>query len=217
MDLKKCRICSKEKNLGLFPRDPTKKQGVGSACNECREIYPTILKKKCKECNKVFTVTGKRKLTKYCSSECVKTNKKKYKKNYDSQNREKINTYVKSRRVITKNDPLIRFKNSISQSIRDSFRMKSWRKNSRTRDILGCTFLEFKNYIEYHQEDWMNINNYGIYNGERNYGWDLDHVIPLSVAETRDGLIKLCHFTNLKPLCSYENRVIKRDKIENYR
>ena len=47
---------------------------------------------------------------------------------------------------------------------------------------------------------------------EVNKTWDIDHITPISSAETEDDVIKLNHFTNFQPLCSYTNRVIKRDK-----
>lgn len=50
-------------------------------------------------------------------------------------------------------------------------------------------------------------------NGELDYGWGMDHIIPISYAKTEEDVIKLNHYTNLQPLCSFVNRVIKRDKI----
>ena len=58
----------------------------------------------------------------------------------------------------------------------------------------------------------MNWDNYGKYNGCPNFGWDIDHITPLSTAMTEDDMIKLNHYTNLQPLCSYINRIIKKDK-----
>jgi hypothetical protein len=52
-------------------------------------------------------------------------------------------------------------------------------------------------------------DNYGLYNGTE-YGWDIDHIIPSSSAITEEELLKLNHFSNLQPLCSYFNRDIKR-------
>jgi hypothetical protein len=62
----------------------------------------------------------------------------------------------------------------------------------------------------------MNWNNHGnpidgIYT--INKTWDIDHIIPLSSAKTEEDIIKLNHYTNLKPLCTYYNRFIKKDKI----
>ena len=59
----------------------------------------------------------------------------------------------------------------------------------------------------------MTWENRGKYNGELNYGWDIDHIIPLATAKTEEDLIKLNHFSNLQPLCSKINRNIKRHKI----
>jgi len=59
----------------------------------------------------------------------------------------------------------------------------------------------------------MSWDNYGEYNGELNYGWDLDHIIPLSLVTTEEELLQLCHFKNQQPLCSFTNRYIKKDSI----
>jgi len=59
----------------------------------------------------------------------------------------------------------------------------------------------------------MTWENKGLYNGELSYGWDIDHIIPLSSASTEEELIKLNHYTNLQPLCSYINRYIKMNII----
>ena len=57
----------------------------------------------------------------------------------------------------------------------------------------------------------MAWENKGLYNGELNYGWDVDHIKPLSTASSEEELIILNHYTNLQPLCSKINRDIKRD------
>ena len=64
----------------------------------------------------------------------------------------------------------------------------------------------------------MTWENRGLYNGELDYGWDIDHIVPICSAKTEEDVIKLNHYTNLQPLCSYTNRVIKGDKfIQNYK
>jgi hypothetical protein len=77
----------------------------------------------------------------------------------------------------------------------------------------GCSYEEFKIYLESKFEQWMTWENRGLYNGELNYGWDIDHIIPVSMANIEEELIKLNHYTNLQPLCSKVNRDIKKDKI----
>ena len=94
-----------------------------------------------------------------------------------------------------------------------SFKNKGLRKNKRTENILGCSFEFMKEYIENKFENWMTWENQGRYNGEFNYGWDIDHIIPLSSAKTEEELIQLCHYLNLQPLCSKVNRDIKFNKL----
>lgn len=77
--------------------------------------------------------------------------------------------------------------------------------------MLGCSFDKFKSHLESKFESWMSWDNYGKYNGELNYGWDIDHIIPISSATTEEEIIKLNHHTNLQPLCSRVNRDIKKD------
>ena len=51
----------------------------------------------------------------------------------------------------------------------------------------------------------MNWNNRGKYNGTPNYGWDIDHIIPVSKGITENDIIKLNHHTNLRPLWAFDN------------
>jgi len=44
-----------------------------------------------------------------------------------------------------------------------------------------------------------------------NITWDLDHIIPISSAQTEEDVYRLSHYTNLRPLCSFNNRWIKRN------
>jgi len=142
--------------------------------------------------------------------------------NYQKENKEKINKvkniYRKNRR---KNDSLYNLKHNIRALIKISFTEKGLKKNSKTSTILGCSFEIFKEYIESlwtHPNNldengnvWMNWENKGLYNGKLNYGWDIDHIKPLSTANTEEELMKLNHFTNLQPLCSKINRDVKRN------
>jgi hypothetical protein len=60
----------------------------------------------------------------------------------------------------------------------------------------------------------MNWENKGKIGTDLNIGWDLDHIIPLSSAKTEEEILKLNHYTNFQPLCSYTNRYIKRSKLD---
>jgi len=142
-------------------------------------------------------------------------------KKYREENKDKIKDYQfnykttknTKRKERLKNDILFSLEKSIRNSIYECFKRNGYKKSSRTYEILGCTFDEFKVYLETMFEDWMTWENKGLYNGELNYGWDIDHKIPISLAKTEDDIIRLNHYSNLQPLCSYTNRYIKRDHL----
>lgn len=139
-------------------------------------------------------------------------NKKHYKKN-------KKSIHVKNnewRKDKIKADPLYKLKVRTRTLVYNAFRNKTFRKGTKTTNILGCSFETFKSHLEQQFEYWMNWDNYGKYNGELNYGWDFDHIIPISSATTKDEVFKLNHYTNFQPLCSHVNRDIKKDKL-NYK
>ncbi len=111
-----------------------------------------------------------------------------------------------------KNDPIYRLKQVTRCAIYKSLTGKGFIKSERSHKILGCSIEDFKEYIESKFETWMNWENYGKYNGIENFGWDLDHIIPISSGSTEQDILDLNHYTNFQPLCSKVNRFIKSDK-----
>jgi len=138
--------------------------------------------------------------------------RKEYLKNYRINNKNKRNEYVKMRNI---NDPHFKLINNIRSMITNRIKLMGYKKNSKTSIILGCSFEEFKLHLEKQFESWMNWDNYGnpkdgIF--EPNKTWDIDHIVPVTSGKTEEEIIKLNHYTNLKPLCSYINRWVKRNK-----
>lgn len=114
------------------------------------------------------------------------------------------------------NDELYKLSKNIRNLIRNSIKVNKFSKKSKTHEILGCTFEEFKKHLEFKFKSWMNWGNYGNWNGqpkEMNIAWDIDHIIPLSTAITENDVLKLNHYSNLQPLCSFTNRYLKRNNI----
>ena len=141
-------------------------------------------------------------------------------KNYHEKNKNNRNKYRQEKR---KTDLKYKIECIIRTIINNSFIRNGYKKNSKTFDILSCSFEDFKQHIEAlwsHPNNldengnvWMNWDNRGLYNGTPNYGWDIDHIIPSSSAITEEDVIKLNHYTNLQPMCSYYNRDVKRNLI----
>ncbi len=128
-------------------------------------------------------------------------------KEWRNANKESLRTYYKER---YQNDTFTKLKTNIKNLIGNSLRKHSFKKLSKTEQILGCSYQEFKVYLESKFEPWMNWENRGLYNGQPDYGWDLDHIIPLDTATCEADVIRLNHHTNLQPLCSHVNRHVKR-------
>jgi hypothetical protein len=141
-----------------------------------------------------------------------------YRKLYREENKDKIKEYYDGYKEIRnekareryKLDELYKLTKNIRTAISNSFRNEGYSKTSRTQNILGCSFEQLKLHLESQFEDWMTWDNYGKYNCEFKYGWDIDHIIPLSSANTIDDLLKLNDYKNLQPLCSKINREIKK-------
>jgi len=166
---------------------------------------------------KEYRDNNKERISDY-QKEYIKDNKDKrstQRKNYYKENKVKVKSQKKlwTNNNIIKDD-LYKLKNTIRRNISSSFKRNCYVKNSHTEDILGCSFSDFKLYLESKFKPWMTWENKGLYNGELNYGWDIDHIIPVSNAITVDELIKLNHYTNLQPLCGYYNRHIKFNNYE---
>ena len=140
--------------------------------------------------------------------ENITENIKLYNKNYRLKNKEKLNEYTKNR---INSNPLLKLTKNIRTLLYFTIKRGGYKKRSKSVIILGCSFDDFKKYLESKFESWMSWENYGKYNGELNYGWDIDHIIPISLAQTEEEIVKLNHYTNLQPLCSYNNRCKKKD------
>jgi hypothetical protein len=176
--------------------------------NERVKIYTKKNKEKIKEKLKVYRENNKDSINLYQKK--YRENNKEKLKECREKNKEKRRDYEKYKRLT---DPIYKLKQNISRNIRNTLSSNGYSKNSRTHQILGCTYDEFKTHIELQFKEWMNWDNYGKYNGEERYGWDLDHIIPMSYSKCEEDIIRLNHHSNIQPLCSYVNRYVKRDKI----
>ena len=237
--MKLCKCCNIEKSLDLFPIRISSKDGRRNKCKECTNLYikgknykyeTKLSKDEIRLYNKEYNTKNKETLLEN-KKRYYEENKEKilgdrkinrnveyqsnYSKFYRKQNIEYFKNYrTEYERNRKKSDTLYKLISNIRSSIKYHLTKKEYLKDSKTEDILGCSFIEFKKYLESKFEPWMNWNNYGLYNGDLHQGWDIDHIIPISIAKTKEEIIKLNHYKNLQPLCSKINRDIKRDKIE---
>jgi len=201
-----CSKCKIDKNLEFFGKRVNTKHGYSKVCKSCINEYNVFIYKN--------SPTRKEYAKAYNKKNYNTEDRKKVNSEYYIQNKTKINTQKgirdKKRRLV---DNMFRLSGNIRKLIRVSLKNNNFIKRQRTNLILGCSYEEFKIYLESKFESWMSWDNWGLYNGELNYGWDIDHIIPSSSATTEEEILKLNHFTNLQPLCSKTNREIKRNLL----
>jgi hypothetical protein len=237
--MKCCKGCLIEKDLLEFGPQKRSKDGLNGKCKSCVKQYNSsyyssnlsyFKEKRDKWNDENREIKNKKALSNY------NENKEKYSKIaklYRKKNGERLNKNKKewqSRRSVEEKrkyrndyskrkkqvDKLYELKCSIRSYISSCLRNKGYTKGEETTTttIIGCSFYELKLYLESKFEDWMSWENKGLYNGQLNYGWDIDHIIPISHAKNEKEVIKLNHYTNLQPLCSKVNRDIKKDSIQ---
>lgn len=236
MESKKCSKCCELKKYSEFHKQKTRKDGYRSQCKSC--VKSVSLKYYEDNNNKILEnkkeyyfknseqIILKRKEyvndnieeTKLSSYKSYHKNKEKYRvkqKQYRDNNKEKIRktqNEIAKRKYLT--EPTYKIKNRIKNIIYYALKKNNFRKKNRTHEILGCTYEQFKQHLESQFLPWMNWENYGKYNGTEGYGWDIDHITPLATAKTEADVIRLNHYTNLRPLCSKVNRFVKKDKLD---
>lgn len=126
-------------------------------------------------------------------------------KEYRQSIKEKANSYRRDKR---RDDLVFKSKCAIRSLISNSFRRRGYKKTSKTYKILGIEYPDFIKYFECKFSKGMNWGNYG--------KWEIDHIIPLSTAQTESDVYALCHYTNLQPLWKKDNldkRMIDSGKI----
>lgn len=127
-----------------------------------------------------------------------KESKSEYNKKYQQENKEKLreyhNNYVLKRK---REDPLFKLIHNIRALVFMSLKYGGYSKKTKTYRILGCSYEEFKIYLENKFTEDMNWDNLG--------EWQIDHIIPVSSAKTEEEMIKLNHYLNLQPLWESDN------------
>lgn len=120
------------------------------------------------------------------------------KKNYFQQNKETINAkntiYQRNK---YQNNKLHKLKMNMSALIRHSMNRFNVKKGGKkTTMLIGCSIEEFRTHLESQFNLNMTWNNYGSH-------WSIDHICPCNQAQNGEELVKLQHFSNLKPMITY--------------
>jgi hypothetical protein len=225
METKVCSKCGIEKEVCEFYKNPKKENEIRPACKICmdksslKNYYNNIEveKERKRKYHKQYYLKNKEKenlrTKKFREDnlekvkEIQRSSSKKIRENDPEKHRKKTMEwrknnpkynveYNKNRKKV---DEVFNLKTVMRSRIKSFLKLKNITKQNKTFDIVGCTPQYLKEYIESKFIDGMNWSNHGL------YGWHIDHIIPLSSANTEDEIYKLCHYTNLQPLWSKDN------------
>jgi hypothetical protein len=194
MEKKICSKCKIEKDVCEFYKNPKKENEARRTCKICMNKYSTSYSQNNKE--KVHKI--KQKYVDNNKEKVKKSKKDWFNKNTDYQNKWVIYKY--------NNEPLFKLINIMRARTRLFFKSKNLKKQNSTLEIIGCAPVLLKEHLENQFTEGMSWDNHG------QYGWHIDHIIPLSSAKTEEEIYKLSHYTNLQPLWAKDN-LKKGDKI----
>lgn len=197
--MKVCSKCKVEKELTEFRIRKTSKDGLYPSCKQCYKDYALLNKEHIKLRNKIWAENNKEHKKNY-DKKYKELNKEKY-ISKRKENRDKTN---KQRKIKRDTNHLYKLTGNIRRRILHCFDNKKINKKSKTYEILGCSFEEFKIHLEKQFTEGMCWDNQG--------EWHLDHIYPVSLAKDEEELIKLNHYTNFQPLWAIDN-LRKSNKI----
>ena len=211
-----CNKCQIKKDVSYFYKRNGRGDGLSgylSKCKDCQKIHNYNYKSnntdKYKEYMRQYREENKKKLKEYINNWRIE-NVDKFqsgRKNWYQKNKEEVvrknYEYCKNRKST---DPLYKLSRGIKSLILISFKSKFTTKSKKTIEILGCSFEEFKLHLESKFDDKMNWQNQGTY-------WHMDHIIPISSAQTEEDVYRLNHYTNFQPLYWLDN-LKKSNKIK---
>jgi hypothetical protein len=204
---KECKCCGVKLIMCISQiKNQIKKKITCNFCNETINIHTN--EKKCSSCNEwkkavrgVFPLCKNRPLgVYYYCSEC--SNKKRRALRESKEQRQKEYQQKLNR---LKTDKLYKFRTNVSCNIKNALKSIGHKKPKKSTEILECSILEFKVWIESQFTDGMSWDNRNL--------WDLDHKIPISLAKTCEEAVELCHYSNYQPLWTKVN-ISKSNRIE---
>ena len=180
---KRCTKCEIEKSFSDFYPDLRHNDGKQSQCRKCHNKSKLNWSKKNPDYMKKYNLKWRE-------------NNPEYMKNYQRQ-------YQKERKA---NDINFKLANNLRNRLRKALLNQASSKNDTTEELLGISYSEFREYIEFlmcKEMNWLNIH--------------LDHVRPLSSFDLKDieQLREAAYYTNIQPLLAKDN-LLKGDRYHEY-
>lgn len=208
---KLCNTCGQIKTLESFYKDKHNKDGLNYKCKDCCQKQSKTPESRERMRNYQRRPEVKAKYQKRRDLPENKLKKGVYDKHYNSTEKRKSTMsknrpkYNKTRRDKYNTDNVERLKQAVRSHVKRGFKNIGKEKNLGSSEILGCSWEEFKIYIQgkFHNHpktgEEMTFDNHGL------YSWHLDHIKPLRLAKSAKDVIELNHYSNFQPLWAEDN------------
>ena len=213
-----CTGCDSFKTFDCFTKSKGRPYGLNPRCRKCEKKKPSYKdslnkeKQQRIEANKILhqSVIDNGKTCSVCDTlkphtsfkeskqyrdgfakrcnDCAQKRKKELSKKYNRQKNERI-----------MNDPVAKSRKNARRMILSAFRYVGSKKNAKTYEIIGLDAKKFEQWLR----DVSRVK-------PETHNVHIDHVIPISSAQSHDEVLALSHFSNLQWLPHDEN-IRKRD------
>lgn len=188
--MKKCIDCKLEKTRDCFNKHRDRTDGFQDFCRECSKIR------------------WQKKIAGGYAEKHRESARNDYYKNREQRKKKANEYYYANKEVVLKKqlakqkerlqqDPEYRLSRRLRNRLYYALKRKSWKKNTKFAEYIGCTLEELKLHLEKQFVDGMSWENMGL--------WHVDHKIPLVSAQNEEEMYKLCHYSNLAPMWAKEN------------
>ena len=210
--MKTCCNCKQEKDKSCFSKLSRAKDGLQTKCKQCTNEYMKnrlLLNKDAINSKRKEQYANQIDKKRQQSIESYRKFREKRiaaMKQYAIENKEKVAEHKKRHKAKKRLDPIYVLSQQMSCLVRISLINKGFPKRGKTIDIVGCDWNTFASHIERQFIDGMSWENRS--------EWHIDHIVPLASAKTEEDVIRLNHFTNLRPLWAKDN-LSKGAKMEN--
>jgi len=222
METRTCTKCGEAKSANMFSKrlDSGNYRSDCKACRskiECERRRNNSEEFKAKDAiyyssNKEMILEKNREYRKEHRNEIMKQ-----KQEYYVANKDRILEYHQNNKEVRNTKRAIRLKNDAQFKITERLKSKvstlvKSKNDTDYNDIIRCSTIHFKEWLEYQFDDGMTFENYGT-------EWHIDHVIPISFFDFT--MQKVCFdWTNTRPLYAKENmkkskRIIQADIIRH--
>jgi hypothetical protein len=197
---KSCKKCGNIKDIDMFHKKKQNKDGHSNICKSCQSIYIRDYKNTdngwsaYQKGRANYYLKHKQKYIDYRGTEQYREYRgsKEYKEMCCKTHR----IYVNKRR---REDHVFKIEQNLRIAVRT--RLKKQNVDAKVLDLIGCSYAQFKTYIEGLFKEGMSWDNWTL------RGWHLDHIIPCASFNLADPVQqKQCfHYSNLQPLWWYDN------------